>query len=123
MINRREMITGLVAASAVPSTAQAVSPVGTIPGPGFQNPPMPSKEELEKEYATCKLRGHTPTSWGNIPSPDNPFAAVLSHAVFIAVQNSPVYRYQAQTSTGWETCWYCKKRYRYVTNIEEIDHA
>jgi hypothetical protein len=116
-MNRREAMASLVTTIAIPEIAQETFQInhsGTIANSVFPSPPIPSKEDRDKEYAVCKLRGHTPTVWGNLHT-------VYTNTVFVAIQDAPQDQYQAERSTGWETCWFCKKQYRYVTKIEEKD--
>lgn len=116
-MNRREAFTSIMAAIAVPAMAQE-SQIITSGGAGCsiqKQSELPSREVRDKEYAICKLRGHTPTIFGET---NNPIALTMQ---YWRVGDSPVDSYKAETSTGWQTCWYCKKQYRYVTKIEEKD--
>lgn len=111
-MNRREALTYLAAAASIPVSAQSGSTaITTIEPNAVQR--VPSKEERDLQYKVCRERGHTPTNFGNMHE------TLLVNAVFTIVSDTPFDEYRAETSTDWQTCWFCKKQYRYVTKIEE----
>lgn len=125
-MKRREFITGVAAVGAamplgaqIPTTYTSEPLTGTALFLNQQEEPKPSPEELAAQYKICQLRGHIPTD-GNISFST---FAVITPEMIAAHTPHPRTPYVPESSTGWQTCWYCKKQYRYVTKIEEKESA
>jgi len=68
----------------------------------------------DREYEICKQRGHVATIWGNT------HGVISSPAVFTITPDRPSQiGYNLRTETSWETCFYCKRQFRFVTTMEE----
>lgn len=127
-MNRRELIAaGVAAAVGVPAAAQQswkiectpenclttnLSPFGPTPEANILGGTHAlSAEEKAQQYALCQERGHTPTIFA--PT----FQA--TYATGIIQQDHRPAVYPNLGSGEWQTCWYCKTRYRFVTTMEE----
>ncbi len=120
-MNRREVVLGMAAAAvAVPAAAQQgwISTGTTTQVDPFQppQPPWPCKEERDAQYKICLLRGHVETIYG---INNNVQQGGLGGMYVTMSSDRPATPYLAHSATDWRLCFYCKKRYRYVTNIEE----
>jgi hypothetical protein len=114
-MNRRDFAkSAALAAVGVPAAAALSQSPLTSTGTGLfgQNPAAAPKRN-DAEYAICRVRGHIPTAFGTGRG------FVVVPAVFHSVPDRPSGGYSSESSTNWETCFYCGRQYRFVTKIEE----
>jgi hypothetical protein len=101
-MNRRQMLTNLPLAA----TGMAMQTNGLITNP------KPSG--TIEQYSICRQRGHVATIPGW-----QPYGTVFDDRIPQPIPPGPEDHYRASSFTAWQTCWFCKKQYRYVTTIEE----
>lgn len=107
-MNRREVMTaGVVAAVASTLGAQIETncPTGLICSEADQ--------ARRKQRLVCSERGHTPTVFGNSHGLE------ATTMIFRSIPDRAQGPYPQCGPSEWQTCWYCKTRYRFVTTLEE----